>query len=65
VISLNGQTILFALKDNTIHQHSTPEDPSTESNPHRFGLPTGSPHRHRRQEEAALHPHIEDNKSKA
>jgi hypothetical protein len=27
VISLNGQNILFALKENAIHQHSKPEDP--------------------------------------
>jgi hypothetical protein len=39
-ISLNGQNILFALKENSIHRHSKPEDPSTESNPHQFGLPT-------------------------
>jgi hypothetical protein len=64
-ISLNGQNILFALKENTIHQHSKPEDPSIESNPHRFGLPTDNPHRHRWQEEAVPHLHTEDNKSKA
>jgi hypothetical protein len=65
VISLNGQDILLALKENAIHRHSKPKDPSTESNPHRFGLPTNIPHQHRRQEEAAPHLHTEDNKSKA
>jgi hypothetical protein len=64
-ISLNGHNILFALKENVIHQNSKPEDPSTESNPHRFGLPTDNPRRQRRQEEAAPHLHKEDNKSKA
>jgi hypothetical protein len=64
-ISLNRQCIPFALKENVIHQHSKPEDPSTESIPHRFGLPTDNPHRHRQQEEAAPHLHTEDNKSKA
>jgi hypothetical protein len=39
VISLNGQNILFALKENAIHRHSKPKNPSSESNPHRFGLP--------------------------
>jgi hypothetical protein len=48
VISLNGQNILFALKENVIHRRSKPERPSIESNPHRFGLPTDNPHRHRR-----------------
>jgi hypothetical protein len=33
-IFLNGQNILFALKENAIHGHSKPEDLSTESNPH-------------------------------
>jgi hypothetical protein len=64
-ISLNGQNILFALKENAIHRLSKPEDPSTESNPHRLGHPTDNPHRHRRQEEAAPHLCTEDNKSKA
>jgi hypothetical protein len=64
-ISLNGQNILFALKENAIHRHSKPEDPSTEPNPPRFGLPTDNPHQHHRQEEAPSHPHTEDNKSKA
>jgi hypothetical protein len=44
VISLNGQNILSAIKENAIHWLSKPEDPSTESNPHRFGLPTENPH---------------------
>jgi hypothetical protein len=65
VNSLNDQNILFALKENVIHRHSKHEDPSMESIPHRFGLPTDDPHRHRRQEEAAPHLHTEDNKSKA
>jgi hypothetical protein len=64
VISLNSQNILFALKENAIHLHSKPEDPNMESIPHRFGLPTDNPHRHRRQEEVAPHLHTEDNKSK-
>jgi hypothetical protein len=63
-ISLNGQNILFALKENAIHRHSKPENPSTESNTHRFGLPTNKPHRYCRQEEAVPHLHTEDNKSK-
>jgi hypothetical protein len=45
-ISLNGQDIPFALKENDIHRHSKPEDLSTESIPHRFGLPTDNPRRH-------------------
>jgi hypothetical protein len=45
VISLNGQNILFALKENAIHQHSKPEDSSTES--------SSSP-AHRRQQEQSL-----------
>jgi hypothetical protein len=64
-ISLNGQNILFALKENAIHRRSEPEDPSTESNPHRFGLPTDNPLRHHRQEEAVPHLHTEDSESKA
>jgi hypothetical protein len=63
-ISLNGQNILFTIKENAIHHHSKLEDPSMESNP-RFGLPTDNPRRHHRQEEAAPHLHTEDNKSKA
>jgi hypothetical protein len=65
VISLNGQNILFALKENVIHRRSKLEYPSMESNPHRFGLPTDNPPRHHRQEEAVPHLHTEDNKSKA
>jgi hypothetical protein len=65
MISLNGQNILFALKENVINRHSKPEDPNTESNPHRFRLPTDKPRRHRRQEKAAPHLHTEDNKRKA
>jgi hypothetical protein len=65
VFSLNDQDILFALKENVVHQHSKPEDPNTESNPHRFGLPIDNPHQHRRQEEAFSHLHTEDSKSKA
>jgi hypothetical protein len=64
-IFLNGQNILFALKVNVIHRHSKPEDPSTESNPRRFGLPTDNPHRHRMQEETIPHLHTKDIKSKA
>jgi hypothetical protein len=64
VISLNGQNIRFAPKENAIHWHSKPEDPSTESIPHWFGIPTDNSHRHRRQEEAAPHLYTEDNKSK-
>jgi hypothetical protein len=65
VISLNGQNILFALKENDIHRRSKPEDPSTESNPHQFGLPTDNSRQHHRQEEVGPHLHTEDNKSKA
>jgi hypothetical protein len=61
----HDQDIPFALKGNAIHRHSKPRDPSTESNPHRFGLPTDNPHRHHRQEEAVPHLHTEDSKSKA
>jgi hypothetical protein len=64
-ISLNGQNILFALKENVIHQHSKFEDPSTESNPYQFGLPTDNPRQHCQKEEAVPHLHTEDNKSKA
>jgi hypothetical protein len=63
-ISLNGQNILFALKENVIHRHSKPEDPSTKSNPHQFELPTDNPRRHHRQEEAVPHLHIEDRRAK-
>jgi hypothetical protein len=65
MISLNGQNILFALKENVIHWHSKHEDPSMESNPHRFGLPTDNPRWHCRQDEVAPHLHTEDIKSKA
>jgi hypothetical protein len=58
MISLNDQNILFALKENDIHRRSKLEDPSTESNPHRFGLPTDNPHRHHHKEEAIPHLHI-------
>jgi hypothetical protein len=64
-ISLNGQNILFALKENIIHERSKPKDLSTESNPHQFGLPTDNPHRHFYQEEAVPHLHTEDSKGKA
>jgi hypothetical protein len=56
-ISLDGQYILFALKENVIHRRSKPKDPSTESNPCRFGLPTDNPRRHHQQEEAVPHMH--------
>jgi hypothetical protein len=46
MISLNGQNILFVLKENNIHQRSKAEGLSTESNPHQFGLFTDNPHRH-------------------
>jgi hypothetical protein len=65
VISLNGLDIPFAQKEHAIHRHSKPEDPNTESIPHRFELPTDNPRQHHRQEEAAPHLHTEDNKSKA
>jgi hypothetical protein len=60
----HGQDIPFALKGNAIHQHSKPGDPSTESNPRRFELPTDNPRRHRWQEEVVPHLHTEDSKSK-
>jgi hypothetical protein len=59
VISLNDQNILFALIENAIHRHSKPEDPGTESNTHRFGLPTDSRHQHHRKEETVPHLHNE------
>jgi hypothetical protein len=64
-ISFNGPNILFTLKENAIHRCSKTKDLSTESNPHRFGLPTDNIRQHHRQEEAVPHLHIEDNKSKA
>jgi hypothetical protein len=63
--SLNDWDILFALKENVVHRCSKPEDPSTESNPHRFALATDNPRWHHRQEEAFPHLHTEDTKSKA
>jgi hypothetical protein len=51
VISLNVQNILFALKENAIHRRSELEGPSTEFNPHQFGLSTDNPRRHHQQEE--------------
>jgi hypothetical protein len=65
MIPLNCQNIFFALKEKAIHQRSNPVDPSTESNPRRFRLPTENPCRHHRQEEAPPHLHTEYNKSKA
>jgi hypothetical protein len=58
------QNILFALEENVIHQRSKPEDPSTVSNPYRFGPSTNNPRQHHRKEEEAPHLHTEDNKSK-
>jgi hypothetical protein len=57
VISLNDQNIHFALKENAIHQCSKPEDPSTELNPHRFGLSTDNTRRYHQKEEAVPHLH--------
>jgi hypothetical protein len=65
MISLNAQKILLALKQNAIHWRSKPDDLSTESNPHWFGLPTDNPRRPCQKEEAVPHLHTEDNKSKA
>jgi hypothetical protein len=65
VISLNDQNILFALKESVIHRHSKPEDPSTESNPHRFGLPTDNPRRYCRKVEAAPHLHTENKQAQS
>jgi hypothetical protein len=65
VFFLNGQNILFALKENVVHRRSKPKDPSMEPNRHRFGLPTDNPRRPHRQEEAVPHLHTEDCKSKA
>jgi hypothetical protein len=59
------QNILFALEENAVHRHSKHEDPSTESNPHRFGPPTDNPRQHRWKEEAVPHLRTGDNKSKA
>jgi hypothetical protein len=57
--SLNDQNILFALKENGNYRCSKSEDPSTESNPHRFSLSTDNPHRYHRKEEVVPHLHIE------
>jgi hypothetical protein len=61
----HDQNILFTLEENDIHQRSKPEDPSMESNPPQFGLPTDNPRRHRWKEEAFPHMDTKDNKSKA
>jgi hypothetical protein len=58
------QYIPFALEENDLYQHSNLVDPSTESNPHRFGPPTENPHRHHRIEEEDPHLHTGDNKIK-
>jgi hypothetical protein len=60
VFSLNDQDILFAIKENVVLRPSKTEDPSTESNPYRFGFSTDNPHRYHRQEEAFPHLHTED-----
>jgi hypothetical protein len=65
VISLNVRNILFALEENVIHQCSKPEDPSTESNLPRLGLPTDNTRQHHQKEEVVPHLHTKDNKSKA
>jgi hypothetical protein len=59
MISLNDQNILFAVKEKAIHRLSKPEDPSMESNPHRFGFPTDHPRWHHRKEKAVPHLHTE------
>jgi hypothetical protein len=59
------QYILFTLEENDLHQCSKPTDPSTESNPHRFGPPTENHHRHCQKEEEDPHLHTGDNKNKA
>jgi hypothetical protein len=59
-ISLNDQNILFDLKENVIHRRSKPDDPSTESNPHRFALPTDNPRQNCWKEEAAPHLHTKN-----
>jgi hypothetical protein len=64
-VSLTISTFSSPLEENAIYQHSKPEDPSTESNPHRFGPPTDNPHRHGRKEEAVPHLYTRDNKIKA
>jgi hypothetical protein len=62
VISLNSQYNLFARKENAIHWRSKLEEPSTDFNPHWIGLLTDNPRRHRQQEEAVPHLHIENSK---
>jgi hypothetical protein len=57
VISLNIQYILFTLEENNVHQCSKFVDPSTESNPHRFGPTTNNIHRRHRKEEKDPHLH--------
>jgi hypothetical protein len=64
-ISLNDQNIPFALEENAIYQRSKPKDPSMESNPPRFRLPTNNPHWHHQKEEAVPQLQTEDSKSKA
>jgi hypothetical protein len=54
VISLNAQYISFTLEENAIHRSSKPRDPSMAPNPHRFGHPTGIPHRHHRKRKKLL-----------
>jgi hypothetical protein len=49
-ISLNVQSILFALEENAIHQLSKPENPSTVPNPHRFGPPNDNPRWYHRKQ---------------
>jgi hypothetical protein len=56
--------IPFTQEENDRHQLSKPTDPSKAPNPHRFGPPAGTPHRHRRTEEEDPHLHIGDKKSK-
>jgi hypothetical protein len=65
VISLNGQNILFVLKESVIHRHSKPEDPRTESNLHRFGLSTENSRAHKRQQEQSLSDYAQQDLSKA
>jgi hypothetical protein len=65
VVSLIVRNIFFVLEENAIHQRSKPENPSTVSNPHRFGPPTGNLRRHRRKAKEAPYLHTRDNKSKA
>jgi hypothetical protein len=55
--------IPLALEKNVLLGHSTPVNPSTESNPHWSRLPTGSPCWHRQRKED-LHLHIGDRHAK-